>query len=113
MPAGRPPGAKNIAPRIRAVFTGLTSDETAPDYFNLRKAMKESLDKDFLGTLRVIKGFVPIELLLQGDDANPDEIEQVFRLELVAPDGRLIDILPTKVEYEALPAPMNGGNGHT
>lgn len=102
---GRPLGAKNIAPRIRAVFTGLTSDETARDYFDLRAAMRKSLEEDFLGTMRMLKGFIPIELLLQGDDANPDEIEQVFRIELVSPKGEVIDVTPQRSAIESIPGP--------
>ena len=47
----------------------------------------------------------PIELLLQGEDANPDEIEQVFRIELVSPNGTVIDVTPQRSAIESIPGP--------
>ena len=44
----------------------------------------------------------------KGDGANPDEIEQVFRIELVSPNGTVIDVTPQRSAIESIPDPERG-----
>lgn len=56
-----------MAPRIRAAFL------QAFEEGELHAKMRESLDKDFIGTLNAVAKFVPKELMMMGDPDNPME----------------------------------------
>lgn len=90
---GRPAGRKNVAGKVRATFMRLTESQDGKDpRFNFDEALLSSLQSDFVGTMRMLKNYIPTEMLLMPDegDGEQGELSQIFRLQVVAADGSII-----------------------
>lgn len=107
---GRPLGSKNVAGKVRATFMRLTEGDNPK--FNFDDALLRSLQTDFIGTMRMLKNYIPTEMLLMPDegDGEKGELAQIFRLQVVAPDGTIVSESaepekpePIEGEYQEVP----------
>lgn len=106
--AGRPAGKTNVAGRIRSAFILACDKENGG--IDLHAKMKESLERDFLGTLKALKGFVPTEMLLMPDDEGNKDIDTVFELKVVrapqqppAIEGEVVSITSKEPDHGPIP----------
>jgi hypothetical protein len=89
-------GSRDIAPQIRGAFKRAVlqlEEEGRP----LSELIKEYLEKDFLGTLRAIQGFIPKEQLI----GPMEESEGSFSVQVNFVEPRLIDAVSAKSNLDA------------
>ena len=95
--ANRTPGKHNVAGRVRSAFMHAVTEGG----IDIHAMMKESLERDFLGTLKALRGFVPQEMLLMPDDQGNQDTDTIFELKVVrapkepeAIEGEVVSIKP-------------------
>lgn len=111
----RPAGSRNIAGKVRATFMRLTEARDGNDpKFDFEAALLNSLNTNFLDTMKMMKNYIPTEMLFMpdaGEDGEQGELAQIFRLQVVAPDGSIIhesaepgqESEPIEGEYQQIP----------
>ena len=89
-------GSRDIAPQIRGAFKRAVlqlEEEGRP----LSELIKEYLEKDFLGTLRAIQGFIPKEQLI----GPIEESEGSFSVQVNFVEPRPIDAVSANSNFDA------------